>query len=171
MKRTLLVPVVLLLNTLLFGVLIGIPVILVHSETAAVLHYLGPIMLVATVAAVLFTVVRSVFREIVPPLFLFLIALTVVGIISGVLVFDETVLSQRRGDPAVRNHYRRTRFFTDPSIPYVSEMRPGAALKDVLLFRHDSVPTIKPFATAVWNEQTMEIVVLGEEGSGFPRRN
>jgi hypothetical protein len=160
-KRTLLIPVVLLLNTALFGVLSAIPVILVHSSTVAALHHLGPIVLAATMAAVLFTVVRSVFRDIMPPLFLFLIAVTVVTIVTGVLVVDETVLSHRLGDPAVRNPLPTEVILYGPDYSVRIGESTGAALEDVLLFRRHEFPVIVHIPEAVWNEQTMEIVPLG----------
>jgi hypothetical protein len=166
-KRTLLVPVVLLLNTALFGVLIGIPVVLVRSGAEAVLYHLGPIILAATLLAVLFTIVRSVFRAIVPPLFLFLIAITVVAVGAGVLVIDETVLSRRLGDPAVRNPVPTEAILYGPDYSVRIGDATGAALEDVLLFRRHSLPVIVPIAEAVWNEQTMEIVSLGPEEIRF----
>lgn len=157
MKRTLLVPVVLLVHTLLFSIVIGVfvylyePPFLYRLSDTAGLSLVGPVVLGALLPAFIFTIIRSVLKPIVPWLFLVLLTVSAGLLLAGAVSLPEFGHAGVSPDPALTRHLPEKVILSGTDVSIRIGTATGVALSDVLIVHHDELPAIRHVPEGVWN--------------------
>jgi hypothetical protein len=156
-KRTLFTPLLLILNTAAFALLLFVPSF-IASEGALILPpNVGAFLLGAILASLFVTVLRSLFKPIVPVLFLLLVIGTVVGLVLGTIVLDTRFLSEDVADPVFRDRIPTDTILQGESVSFWVGERNGVELRDLVVFRTGEIPTIRRVESATWNPSADEI--------------
>jgi hypothetical protein len=158
-KRTLLAPVLLLANTVLFFLLIAGFVTLYEPTVATVLHQTGPVLLMALFPAVMFTVLRSLFKAIVPVLFLFLVCVTSALILTGAVLVHHPGGGVPLPDPALQRRLPTGVILSGGDVSVRIDDATGVILTDLLLVYHREVPAIRVVPEATWHAGESRIVL------------
>ncbi|MFP4211270.1 MAG: hypothetical protein ACLFR8_08515 [Alkalispirochaeta sp.] len=166
MKRTLLVPVALFLHMIVYAVVIGVPVFFLGLEGSAIVGHLGLVLFAAMTVAVPAVSVRSVFRPIVPVVFLLMLIFATAAFTLGIVVLDTVVLDRHTRDPGTERGIPVGAILTGPEFSLFVGDATGVALEDVLVFRTGEVPRIMRFENAVWNSRAQEIVSTDPDTPG-----
>jgi len=157
-KRTLLVPVVFLLNVLLFSAIIGLFVYLYEPPGMSATNMVGPIVLGAVFPAFILTIVRSVLKPIVPLLFLVLLTASAGLTLGGALFLDGSTGYGVTGDPALRRRLPERVILSGTDVSIRIGDATGVALSDILVARHNELPVLDHQPEGTWNAVDSRIV-------------
>lgn len=161
MKSTLLTPVTLLLNFIVFAGVLVIPVVLTIGTVSQVVGIGGPLLFIAWIGAVVVTTLRSVVIPIVPTIFIPIIFVVTSLGLFGIVILDEVVLQPRAGDAAFDRPFPTGTFLRGPERSVYVEDAQGVSLSGIVVVTPRENPAIREYDSGVWRNDRSEIVVIG----------
>ncbi len=148
-----------LVNMVLFSGLIVVFAVLYEPSPVTILDHIGLILLIALFPAVMFTILRSLFKAIVPVLFLVLLFVTSALILTGAVFLHHPDGGMPFSDPVLQRYLPTGVILSGGDVSVRIDDTTGVILSDVLLVYHRHIPSIQVIPEAMWDAEKSQIVL------------